>query len=148
MTHWRLTPSQLKELSEEELEVMSFGFRLCEKRNLENMSDLIGTLTGTSWSVDGLTSKEKPDLKEKEFTWSKRPPRQRISLPLSLVIGGDKVLEHVKAQAHKVKEQAKEDPSVMSLPSATVLKDSEVVDMSNVSKEEFLSFFENVETRV
>jgi hypothetical protein len=148
MTHWRLTPSQLKELSEDELEVMSFGFRLCEKRNLENMSDLIGTLTGTSWSVDGLTSEEKPDLKEKEFTWSKRPPRQRISLPLSLVIGGDKVLEHVKAQAHKVKEQAKEDPSVMSLPSATVLKDSEVVDMSNVSKEEFLSFFENVETRV
>lgn len=148
MTHWRLTPSQLKELSEEELEVMSFGFRLCEKRNLENMSDLIGTLTGTSWSVDGLTSKEKPDLKEKEFTWSKRPPRQRISLPLSLVIGGNKVLDHVKAQAHKVKEQAKEDPSVMSLPSATVLKDSEVVDMSNVSKEEFLSFFENVETRV
>ncbi|MDX8411221.1 MAG: hypothetical protein R8K46_05030, partial [Mariprofundaceae bacterium] len=69
-------------------------------------------------------------------------------LPLSLVIGGDKVLEHVKAQAHKVKEQTKEDPSVMSLPSATVLKDSEVVDMSNVSKEEFLSFFENVETRV
>jgi hypothetical protein len=148
MTHWRLTPSQLKELSEDELEVMSFGFRLCEKRNLENMSDLIGTLTGTSWSVDGLTSEEKPDLKEKEFTWSKRPPRQRISLPLSLVIGGNKVLDHVKAQAHKVKEQAKEDPSVMSLPSATVLKDSEVVDMSNVSKEEFLSFFENVETRV
>jgi hypothetical protein len=148
MTHWRLTPSQLKELSEDELEVMSFGFRLCEKRNLENMSDLIGTLKGNSWSVDGLTSEEKPDLKEKEFTWSKRPPRQRISLPLSLVIGGDKVLEHVKAQAHKVKEQAKEDPSVMSLPSATVLKDSEVVDMSNVSKEEFLSFFENVETRV
>lgn len=148
MTHWRLTPTQLKELSEDELEVMSFGFRLCEKRNIENLSDLIGTLTGTSWSVEGLTTEGNPEFTDTEFTWSKRPPRQRIALPLSVVIGGNKVLDHVKAQAHKVKEKMKVDPSILSLPSASVIKGAEIVDMSNVSKEEFLMFFERVENRV
>lgn len=148
MAHWKLLPSQLKELSDEELEIMSFSFRLYEKRNIENLSDIIGTLTGTSWSVEGLTSEVNPDLKDTEFTWSKRPERQRISMPLSLVIGGNKVLDHVKSQAYKVKEKRKENPSILSLPSNSVLENAEIVDLSQASKEEFLAFFEKVETRI
>ena len=148
MTHWRLTPKQLEKLTEDELEVMSIGFRLCEKRNLENLSDLIGTLLGSSWSVDALTSEEKPNLEDKKFSWSKRPPRHRISLPLSLVIGGNKIMDHVKKQAMSIKAKEKDDPSILSLPSASVLKDTEVVNMSHATKEEFLNLFENIENKV
>jgi len=141
MTHWRLTPDQVAEISEDELEVMSFGYRLCEKRNFEGLSDLIGTLLGASWSVDALTSDDSPDLADDEFTWNKRPPRQRVSLPLALVVGGNKVMEHVKKQAHSIKSKDRKDPSILSLPSSSVIKDAEIVDLSGLPKREFLKFF-------
>jgi hypothetical protein len=128
------------ELSDEELDALSMSFRLYEKRWLENISDLIGSLTGTSWSVDALTADSAEELEVGGFTWKLRPERLRVSLPLSVVVGGNKVVEHVKKVALDMKSKARKDPSVMSLPSSSLLKDAEVVDLSKASKEEFLKF--------
>jgi len=142
LAHWRMTPKQLKELSEEDLDTLNMSYRLYEKRWLESLSDLIGTLTGTSWSVDALTAEPTTtnDLDDFGFTWKKKPERQRVSLPLTLVVGGNKILEHVKKIATDMKSKERRDPSVLSLPSSSILKDAEVVDLSKVSKDEFLKF--------
>lgn len=128
------------QLDEEELDALNLSFRLYEKRWLENISDLIGSLTGTSWSVDALTADSAEELEEEGFTWKLRPERQRVSLPLSVVVGGNKIVEHVKKVALDMKSKARRDPSIMSLPSSSLLKDADVVDLSKASKEEFLKF--------
>ena len=100
MAQWKLTPKQLNELSDEDIDIMMLSHRMSEKRSLESFSDIIGTLTGTSWPVESLIDNPEAELEESlkygGFTWKKRPPRQRVSLPLTLVVGGNKVLEHVK----------------------------------------------------
>jgi hypothetical protein len=140
LAHWRLTPKQLAELSEDDLDVMNVGYRLYERRWVETLSDLIGALTGTSWSVDALTEEQGPETDEVGFTWRKRPERQRVSLPLTLVVGGNKVMEHIKKIASDMKAKSRRDPSILSLPSSSMLRDAEVVDLSKVSKEEFIKF--------
>lgn len=138
LAHWRLTPKQITEISEDDLDVLSLSYRMYEKRWLESLSDLIGTLTGTSWSVEALTEPALDD--DVGFTWKLRPDRQRVSLPLTLVVGGNKIMDHVKKIALDMKSKTRQDPSIMSLPSSSLLKNAEVVDLSKVSKEEFLSF--------
>lgn len=146
LAHWRLTPKQLNELSEDDLDVMNVGYRLYERRWVETLSDLIGSLTGTSWSVDALTGDEQgSELDEVGFTWKQRPDRQRVSLPLTLVVGGNKVMEHVKKMASDMKAKSRRDPSILSLPSASLLKDSEIVDLSKVSKDEFIKFAKGID---
>ena len=145
LAHWRLTPTQLKELSEEDLDVMNVGYRLYERRWVETLSDLIGALTGTSWSVDALTEEQGSELDEVGFNWKLRPDRQRVSLPLTLVVGGNKVMEHVKKMASDMKAKSRRDPSIISLPSASLLKDAEIVDLSKVTKDEFMRFAKGAE---
>ena len=145
LAHWRLTPTQLKELSEDDLDVMNVGYRLYERRWVETLSDLIGALTGTSWSVDALTEEQGSELDEVGFNWKLRPDRQRVSLPLTLVVGGNKVMEHVKKMASDMKAKSRRDPSIISLPSASLLKDAEIVDLSKVSKDEFMRFAKGAE---
>lgn len=141
LAHWRMTPKQLMDLSEDDLETLNMSYRLYEKRWLESLSDLIGSLTGTSWSVDALTADPiNTDLEDFGFTWKKKPERQRVSLPLTLVVGGNKILEHVKKVASDMKSKERRDPSVLSSPSSSFIKDAEVVDLSKVSKEDFLNF--------
>ena len=140
LAHWRLTPKQLKELSEDDLDVMNVGYRLYERRWVETLSDLIGALTGTSWSVDALTEEQGSELDEVGFNWKLRPDRQRVSLPLTLVVGGNKVMDHVKKMASDMKAKSRRDPSIISLPSASLLKDAEIVDLSKVTKDEFMRF--------
>lgn len=145
MAHYRLLPSQVKELTDDELEAMAIGYRLYEKRNIESLSDLIGSLTGTVWNADALTSdSKKDDLDTYRFTWKKRPDRKRISLPLTVVVGGNKVMEHVKKVALEMKAKERKDPSILSLPSSTMLHNAEVVDLSRVAKEEFIRFAKGV----
>lgn len=142
MAHWKLTPKQLNELSEEDIELMVFSHRLYEKRGIESLSDLIGTLTGTSWPVESLTAGPEEELEESlkygGFTWKLRPPRQRVSLPLTLVVGGNKVLEHVKKAAFSMKD--KSDSSIVSLPNASFLKGAQVVELGKLPKEQFLKY--------
>ena len=145
LAHWRLTPTQLKELSEDDLDVMNVGYRLYERRWVETLSDLIGALTGTSWSVDALTEEQGSELDEVGFNWKQRPDRQRVSLPLTLVVGGNKVMDHVKKMASDMKAKSRRDPSIISLPSASLLKDAEIVDLSKVSKDEFMRFAKGAE---
>lgn len=145
LAHWRLTPTQLKELSEDDLDVMNVGYRLYERRWVETLSDLIGALTGTSWSVDALTEEQGSELDEVGFNWKLRPDRQRVSLPLTLVVGGNKVMEHVKKMASDMKAKSRRDPSIISLPSASLLKDAEIVDLSKVTKDEFMRFAKGAE---
>lgn len=148
LAHWRMTPKQISKLSEEELDTLNLSYRLYERRWLESLSDLIGSLTGTSWSVDALTAEPtNTDLEDFGFTWKKKPERQRVSLPLSLVVGGNKVMEHVKKVASDMKAKERRDPSIMSLPSSALLKDAEIVDLSKASKEEFMMFAKGVEKK-
>jgi hypothetical protein len=143
-----MTPKQISKLSEEELDTLNLSYRLYERRWLESLSDLIGSLTGTSWSVDALTAEPtNTDLEDFGFTWKKKPERQRVSLPLSLVVGGNKVMEHVKKVASDMKAKERRDPSIMSLPSSALLKDAEIVDLSKASKEEFMMFAKGVEKK-
>jgi hypothetical protein len=144
MAHWRLTPKQVSEMTPTEIDVMAFSYHMYERRQLEGFSDLIGTLTGTSWSVDALTADPASNLEDVGFTWSKRPERQRVSLPLTTVVGGNKVVEHVKKVAQDMKSRARKDPSIVSLPSASMLENTEVVDLSKVSKDDFLKFARGV----
>lgn len=148
LAHWRMTPKQISKLSEDELDTLNLSYRLYERRWLESLSDLIGSLTGTSWSVDALTAEPtNTDLEDFGFTWKKKPERQRVSLPLSLVVGGNKVMEHVKKVAYDMKAKERRDPSIMSLPSSALLKDAEIVDLSKASKEEFMMFAKGVEKK-
>ena len=102
-------------------------------------------MTGTSWSVDALTAEaNNSDLEDFGFTWRKRPERQRVSLPLTLVVGGNKVMEHVKKMALDMKAKERRDPSVLSLPSSVMLRDAEIVDLSKASKDEFMRFARGV----
>lgn len=145
MAHWRLTPRQLNKLSEDDIETLNLSYRMYERRWLESLSDLVGSLTGTSWSVDALTADHvNPDLEDYMFTWSQRPERQRVSLPLTLVVGGNKIMDHVKKVAADMKSKERRDPSIISLPSASMLKYADVVDLSKVSKDEFLKFAKGI----
>ena len=149
LAHWRLTPKQLSKLSEDELEVMTLAYRLYERRNLESLSDLVGTLTGTSWSVDALTQTPEDEAKEAlqkgMFTWSKRPLRQRISLPLTVVVGGAKVIEHVKKTAATMKENS--SSTIISLPRGQFLKGAEeIIDLAKVPKSEFLKYARHIQS--
>ncbi len=141
LAHWRLTPKQLKELSEEDLDVLNMSYRLYEKRWLESFSDLIGSLTGTSWSVDSLTADPvNTDLEDFGFTWRKKPTQQKIALPLTLVVGGNKILENVKKAAFSMKQNRRKDPSILNVATEDMLKEAEVIDLSKVSKKDFLNF--------
>jgi hypothetical protein len=145
LAHWRLTPKQISELSDDEISTLNISYRLYERRWLESLSDLIGGLTGTSWSVDALTAEPvNTDLEDFKFTWKKRPDRARVSLPLTVVVGGNKILEHVKKVASDIKAKERHDPSILSLPSSNLLHDAEVVDLSKVPKEEFIKFAKGI----
>lgn len=144
LAHWRLTPKQISKLSEDELDTLNLSYRLYERRWIESLSDLIGSLTGTSWSVDALTAESSKLDDDVSFTWSQRPRRQRVSLPLTVVVGGNKIMEHVKKVAMDMKANDRKDPSILSLPSASLLRNTEIVDLSKVSKEEFLKIAKGI----
>jgi hypothetical protein len=142
-----MTPKQLMKLTEDEIETLNLSYRLYERRWLESLSDLIGSLTGTSWSVDSLTAPPvNTDLEDYSFTWKKRPERLRVSLPLTLLMR-DKVLEHVKKVAFDMKSKERKDPSILSLPSSSMLKNTEIVDLSRVPKEEFIMFARKIKVK-
>lgn len=128
---------------------MTLAYRLYERRNLESLSDLVGTLTGTSWAVDALTQTPEDEAKEAlqkgMFNWSKRPPRQRISLPLTVVVGGAKVIEHVKKTAATMKENS--SSTIISLPRGQFLKGAEeIIDLAKVPKAEFLKYARHIQS--
>lgn len=145
MAHWGLLPKQVAELSEDEFEALEYSYLLYERRNVETLSDIIGSLTGTSWPVESLTGVgPNPDLLvDKRFTWALRPPRKRISSPLSLVVAGSSLLEQLRAQASKLENQNRENPAILSRPEGILDKKGEkieIVELGTKSKEEFLNF--------
>ena len=137
MAHWRLTPTQIKELSSEDIHAMEFALSMYERKQYESLNDIIGTLTGTSWSVDSVLA-DVQDEKKEGFTWKLRPERQRVSLPLTLVVGGPKIMDHVKKVAHSLRSASRPDTSILSPVPTKMLKNAEIVDLSKASKEEFL----------
>lgn len=143
MAHWRLTPQQVKELSPDDVAVMDFAYSMYDRKQTESLNDIIGSLTGTSWSVDGVLA-ENSGENDEGFTWKLRPERSRVSLPLSLVIGGNKVMEHVKKAANSIRNASRRDSSILSLPRSELLKNAEVVDLSKASKDEFLKMASSV----
>ena len=144
MAHWGLLPSQVEALSEDDIEVLEYSYLLYERRNVETLSDIIGSLTGTSWPVESLVEGlGNPDLlTEKRFTWSLRPPRKRLSSPLTLVVAGSPLLEQLKSQASKLEGQDRANPAILSRPQGMLKKDEkiEIVELGTKPKEEFLSF--------
>jgi hypothetical protein len=144
MAHWGLLPSQVAELSEDDVEALEYSYLLYERRNVETLSDIIGALTGTSWPIENLLEGAgNPDLLvDKRFTWSLRPPRKRLSSPLTLVVAGNPLLEHLRSQASKLERQDSDNPAILSHPRGMLNKEEkiEIVELGTKSKEEFLSF--------
>ena len=136
MAHWRLTPEQLKELNEDQLSAMDLAYRLYERKNLENLNEIVGTLLGASWNSDhfpdGVNKRETSN-----FTWSLRKNKPRINTPLSVVFGGDKFLAEVKKEVSKVTLQKRADPSMLNVPAKGFAKE-EIVDLSTAPVSEFL----------
>lgn len=145
MAHWGLLPSQVEGLGDEEIEVLEYSYLLYERRNVETLSDIIGSLTGTSWPVEALVNGVgNPDLltDKQRFTWSLRPPRKRLASPLTLVVAGSPLLEQLRAQAGKLEGDERENPAILSRPRELKKKDEkiEIIELGTRSKDEFLSF--------
>lgn len=143
MAHWGLTPKEVGGLSDAEIEVLEYSFLLYERRQAETLSDLIGSLTGTSWPVESLLNEVNPDLQKPRFTWSLRPPRQRVSAPLTVVMAGGQLIADLKKQASAINLKHRENPAVLSRPVGNLIKKGEkieIVELGMKSKEEFLGF--------
>ena len=147
MGFYRLTPKQVEALSEDEMYTMIMAMRLNEQKQNESLYDIVGSLTGTSWSAESLVAKD-VEPEEEEFNWKLRPKKHRISLPLTVVVGGNKIMDHLKKTASSIQMKNRAHPSVLNLPSSKMLKDAEIVDLSSASKEEFLRFANSVRKKV
>lgn len=137
-----MKPKEVGELSEADLEAMEYSFLLYERRQAETLSDIIGSLTGTSWPIETLLNDGKKDLEKPQFTWSLRPPRQRISSPLTLVVAGGQLIKELKKQAGALNLKNRANPAVLSRPGDLIKKGEkiEIVELGTKSKEEFLGF--------
>jgi len=145
MAHWRLKPQEVKKLSFDDLELMEFSYLMYERRLSETLDNLIGSNLGTSWPMS-ILDKEK-DLTKDVFTWSLRKREPKVNLPLTLALTQNpKFMEEIKKAASDLKMRHRRDPSVLSLPKGDLLKGSEVIDLSTVSKEEFLQIAGRVST--
>ena len=60
------------------------------------------------------------------------------------MIGGNKVMEHLKKAAYSIRSTSRKDPSILALPRSELLKNAEVVDLSKASKEDFLKMASSV----
>ncbi len=139
-----MTPKQLSELSDNDIYVMSESFYLYERKKLESATELLGPLLGASWSVDALTQEDSIAKDDDSFKWKLKPDNKRVSLPLSLVIGGGKVLEHVKKVASEMKLASRKDPSIMNLPKSGFIENYNIVDLSKVPKKDFIKFAKKI----
>lgn len=142
MAHWGMKPKEVGELSEDDLEALEYSFLLYERRQAETLSDIIGSLTGTSWPVEALLNEGNKDLEKPQFTWSLRPPRNRISSPLTLVMAGSQLIKELKKQASAINLKHRENPAILSRPRNLIKKDEkiEIIELGTKSKEEFLGF--------
>jgi hypothetical protein len=141
MAHWRLTPEQLKVLSPDEIAVMDFSHRVYERRWSEILTDIIGLLLGTSWSVNDLDTEHAPIPEtpyEKRLRWALRDKPDRISIPLSFVIGGEPFVKHIKKLVSHKKLQGRTNPAILNHPGREWTGNYEIVELSNVPKEQFL----------
>jgi len=63
MSHWRLTPDQIREIPEDQLALMEFAYLVTESRQLESFSNVLGLNLGSIWFVDSLLrSKEVEEI--------------------------------------------------------------------------------------
>jgi len=142
MAHWRLTPAKIKKLSSDDLSLMEFSYLLLERRQSETLDNLFGSMLGSSFDVTSLlgdTDGKKKPKKKDNFTWSFREKTPKVQLPVTLALTQNpKFMQHLKALASKAKTEAREDPSVLNVPKGFSKKKTELVDLSYVSKEEFL----------
>ena len=141
MAHWKLTPAQIKELGSEDLAIMDFSHRMYERRWSEILTDTFGLLLGSSWPVTAELG-EKPEIaelpQEKRARWSLRDRAERISIPLSFVIGGENFVKHMKKLVSEKRLTQRKDPSVLNHPGQKWAAGEEIVDLASVSKEQFL----------
>ncbi len=141
MAHYRLTVDQVKQLKGQDLEAMEFAFLVYERRQAETLTDLVGSQLGTLWSIDSLMGQAPKE--EDRFTWSLREQPRKLSTPLTTVIAsgaGIKFMDQLKKMASKSQLRTRHDPSIYKLPKKGFLDGCEVVDLSKVSKDQFLKF--------
>lgn len=140
MAHWRKTPEEIKVLSDQDLEIMEFSFLLLERRQTETYENLVGGMLGTSWDAKMIMGGDSPAVSGEDFTWSLRPPRPRVFLPLTVALTQNpKFGEHLKQLASSAVNRVRENKSVLDTP-AWYTKKEELVDLSYLSKEEFLRY--------
>lgn len=144
MGHWRLTPDEVQKIPEDQLALMEFSYILLERRNVEALNNVVGLNLGSTWFADSLVRDDKETEKIEEFTWSKRKKEFKLNVPLSTVVAQDKkFMEHLKKEARKLIDLRSErgrTSSFLNLPKSEFLKGAEIVDLSYVSKDEFLTY--------
>jgi hypothetical protein len=146
MSHWRLTPEQIREIPEDHLAMMEFAYLVTESRQAESLNNLIGLNLGSLWYVDSLLrSKEDGDVEVEEFTWSKRKEELKINLPVTVMLTKDKnFMANLKKEARKLSHLRSDkggiSSSMLNLPQGNFLAGCDVVDLSRASKNDFLKF--------
>ena len=126
---------------------MEFAFLMLERRQSETLSDLVGGQLGTLWTVDQLTSNAAEPRDETKFTWSLREKPAKLSTPLTTIIAagsGLKLMDQLKKLASKTQLRNRPDPSVYKMPRRGYLDGAEIIDLSKVSKDQFLKFAKRV----
>jgi len=148
MAHWGKTPSEVRELSEGDLEAMEYAFLLLEKRQSETFETLLGATLGTTWDVDNLLSVKKDTQKKNEtvepFTWALRKKPEKVFSPLVLFLTQNpKLMQQLQGMATDVRNQLRKDPSILNVPQWYEKMDKntvELVDLGALPKEQFLQW--------
>jgi len=145
MSHWRLTPDELAKLTNDEITAMIFAFKVQERRQVESLNDTFGILLGASWPIEALIEQDKEDVDDLDpdrFMWKLRPPRLRVNTPVTSTLSPARdFMKGLKETATELANNHGRDQSVMKYPTKSLVgKDEklEIVDLSKVSKAEFL----------
>jgi len=149
MAHWRLTPSQIRELTDDELETMESAFLLQERRQSETLDSVVGSLLGVTWDVNSLLGSKDGNQDVKAFTWSLRHRTQKVVVPLAASLTQNpKFFEQLKAKASSLKWSNRENAAILDTPKWLNDKNRkyEIVDLSEKTREEFLEYARRIPT--
>lgn len=123
---------------------MEFSYLLLERRSSETLANVLNPILGTGWNADSLLVPERK-VREESFTWSKRAPERKVSTPLTVALTQNpKFIEQIKSMARDLRQKTRTDSTIINLPSKSMLRNSEVVDLSYVPKDEFLKYARSV----
>lgn len=142
MAHWKLSPEQIRSISQQDLDLMELSYFLYEKKLSETADNLLGGLLGASWDAGSLLGENSVNKKPSELiSWRLREPREKVYIPVTLALTQNpKFMDQLKASASKVRGASRKDGSVLNVPTNLSKQKTEIVDLSTAPREEFLKW--------